>query len=424
MRKSIVFTILIVMIFPANSQTRDEMMSTYNEGLYFLNRADYKEAAFYFRKIVDKYPENANYNFKLGECYMNMPGSEALAIPCFEKSVKQVVPKKKYNKKDFDGKSAPLYAWFYLGNVYRVNNRLTDALKAYDTFVNSPFYYGDYNQAIVENEIKACERAKIIQDNPVPLLETKLDTTINTGASEFSPVISRDERTLVFVRRLKFYDAVYITEKNGDTWTRPVNLNTLIGSDGDLYPTCLSSDGKELYLVKNGVNKDIWYSIHTATGWSKAIPLDDRINTSADESSACLSQDGKSLYFASTRKGGYGGNDIYVSVRDSKNRWGKPHNAGSMINTPFDEESPWLTNHDTTLFFSSKGHFSMGGYDIFYSNLSGKKWSEPVNLGFPINSTGDNLGYNALDGGKKGYYSKVNAGEPDGESDIFSVEIK
>jgi tetratricopeptide (TPR) repeat protein len=424
MRKFIVFTILTVILFPAFGQTRDEMLGTYNEGLYFLNRGDYKEAAFYFRKIVDKYPENANYNFKLGECYMNTPGSEALAVPCFEKSVKQVVPKKKYNKKDFDGKSAPLYAWFYLGNVYRINNRLDDALKAYNTFVNSPFYYGDYNQAIVENEIKACERAKIIQDNPVPLLELKLDTTINTGASELNPVISRDEQTLVFIRRLRFYDAVFISEKNGDAWTQPVDLNPFIGSDGDLYPTCLSSDGKELYLVKYGENKDIWVSLRTASGWSKAIRLDDRINTSADESSACLSEDGKSLYFASTRKGGYGGNDIYVSVRDSKNRWGKPRNVGSMINTAFDEESPWVTNHDTTLFFSSKGHFSMGGYDIFYSNLSDKKWSEPVNLGFPINNTGDNLGYIALQGGKKGYYSKVNPAEPEGESDIFRVEIK
>ncbi len=424
MRTLIIFTILTVILFSAYGQTRDEMMNTYNEGLYFLNRGDFKEAAFYFRKVVDKYPENANYNFKLGECYMNVPGSEALAIPCLEKAVKQIVPKKKYNKKDFDGKSAPLYAWFYLGNVYRVNNRLDDALKAYDIFINSPFYYGDYNQAIVENEIKACERAKIIQDNPVPLSELKLDTTINTEASELNPVISRDENTLLFVRRLKFYDAIYITEKSGDTWTQPVNLNTSIGSDGDLYPTCLSADGKELYLVKYGESKDIWVSRRTASGWSEATPLDDRINTAADESSACLSEDGKSLYFASTRKGGYGGNDLFVSVRDNKNRWGKPRNLGSMINTAFDEESPCVTNSDTTLFFSSKGHFSMGGYDIFYSSLSDKKWSEPVNLGFPINNTGDNIGYIAMQGGKKGYYSKVNPAERDGESDIFRVELK
>ncbi len=203
MRTLFFFVILFVILFPGLGQTRDEMMDSFNEGLYFSNRGDYKEAAFYFRKLVDKYPDNANYNFKLGECLMNVSGSEALSVPCFEKAVKQIVPKKKYNKKDFDEKSAPLYAWFYLGNVYRISNRLADALKAYDTFTNSPFYYGDYNQAIVENEIKACERAKIIQDNPVPLSEIRLDSLINTEASELSPVISRDERILVFVRRLE-----------------------------------------------------------------------------------------------------------------------------------------------------------------------------------------------------------------------------
>lgn len=424
MRKLFLFIILFGLLFPAYGQSRDEMMDSFNEGLYFLTRGDFKEAAFYFHKLVDRYPDNANFNFKLGECYMNIPGSEALAVPCLEKAVKQIVPKKKYNKKDFDEKSAPLYAWFYLGNVYRINNRLDDAMKAYTTFVNSPFYYGDYNQAIVENEIKACERAKIIQDNPIPVSELKLDSMINTDASELSPVISRDERILIFVRRLKFYDAIFITEKNGNAWTQPVNLNTSIGSDGDLYPTFLSADGKELYFVKNGESKDIWFSRRTEPGWSKAIRLSDRINTPADESSACLSEDGKSLYFASTRKGGYGGSDLYVSMRDSKNEWGKPRNLGSMINTAFDEESPCVTNQDTTLFFSSKGHFSMGGYDIFYSNVSEKKWSEPVNLGFPINNTGDNFGYIALQGGKKGYYSKVNPAEPAGESDIFRVELK
>ena len=108
------------------------------------------------------------------------------------------------------------------------------------------------------------------------------------------------------------------------------------------------------------------------------------------------------------RKGGYGGSDLYVSVRDSKNEMGKAPQSGFHDQYAFDEESPCVTNHDTTLFFSSKGHFSMGGYDIFYSNVSDKKWSEPVNLGFPINNTGDNFGYIALQGGKKGYYSKVN----------------
>lgn len=424
MRILSVFIIMFVFLSPACGQTNNELVDTYNEGQYFFSRGDYQEAAFYLRKIVDKDPENANFNFKLGECYMNMPGSEAMAIPCFEKAVKHIVPKKKYNKKDFGEKNAPLYAWYYLGNVYRICNRLDDAMKAYDIFVNSPFYYGDYNQSIVENEVKACERAKIIQDNPIAIETIPLDTSINTMASELNPVISKDENTLIFVRRLKFYDAIFVTERKGTNWSQPVNLNASVGSDGDLYPACLSADGKELYLVKNGENKDIWVSFHASSGWSKATRLNDRVNTNADENSACISEDGKYLYFASSRKGGFGGLDLYVSMRDSKNQWGKAHNLGSVINTPFDEDSPCVINKDTTLFFSSKGHFSMGGYDIFYSNRTGKKWNEPVNIGFPINNTGDNDGFVVLDGGKTGYYSRINPVEPASESDIYRIVIK
>jgi hypothetical protein len=424
MRILFAFMNAVICLFPVNGQATDKLKEMYEEGQYFLNREDYKEAAFYFRKIVDQFPDNANFNFKLGECYMNIPGSETLAVPCFEIAIKHIVPRKKYNRKDFEEKNAPLYAYFYLGNVYRISNRLDEAMKAYTVFINSPFYTGNYNETIVDNEIKSCERAKIIQDNPIRVLEQRLDTIINTTASELNPVVSQDENTLVFVRRLKFYDAILLARRQGNTWSQPVNLNPVIGSDGDLYPTCLSADGRELYLVKNGENKDIWVSSLTDAGWSKATRLNDHVNSTADESSACISSDGRALYFASDRKGGYGGRDIYVSQRDSRNEWGKARNLGPVINTPFDEDTPCLINHDTTLFFSSKGHFSMGGYDIFYSNRQGKTWREPVNLGFPINNTGDNLGFAAVQGGKSGYYSKIDPADPAEEADIFRVTIQ
>jgi tetratricopeptide (TPR) repeat protein len=421
----IFLTLFVILIsFPTSAQSREEMLEMFSEGQYFLNREDYHEAAFYFSKIVNRYPDNANFNFKLGECYMNLPGSEAMAVPCFEKAVQHTVSKKKYDHKDFAETSAPLHAYFYLGNVYRAINRLDDALRVYKTFINSPFYTENYNETIVENEIKSCERAKIIQDNPIDLVEQDLDTTINTSASEIHPVIAWDEKTIVFVRKLKFYDAIFLSTRRGNSWSQLVNLNPVIGSDGDLYPTCLSADGKELYLVKTGVNSDIWVSVRNNTGWSKAVKLNNYINTKADETSAWTSVDGKTLYFVSSRKGGYGGKDIYFARRDSKNDWGKAHNAGRVINTPFDEESPCLTDGDSTLFFSSKGHFSMGGFDIFYTKYADHKWSEPVNLGFPINNTTDNLGFIAIRGGKSGYYSRINPTDPGKEADIFHITIR
>jgi tetratricopeptide (TPR) repeat protein len=414
----------MVCLISAYGQTKDEAADLFSEGQYFLNHEDYHEAAYYFRRIADIYPDNANYSFKLGECYMNLPGSEALAVPCFEKAIQHTVAKKRYNQKDFGETNAPIHAYFYLGNVYRMVNRLDDALRVYNLFTSSPFYYGNYNETIVENEIKSCERAKIIQDNPVDMVEECLDSMINTSAAEVNPVISEDENTLIFVRRLKFYDAIFLTVRKNGCWSPLENLNPVIGSDGDLYPTCLSADGKELYLIKTGGNRDIWLSVKNTSGWSKAEKLNMHINTKADETSAWLSDDGKTLYFASSRKGGYGGRDIYYARRNEDNQWGKAHNMGKMINTAFDEDDPCLTQEGNTLFFSSKGHYSMGGFDIFYSRFTDHKWSEPVNLGFPINNTSDNLGFIAIKEGKAGYYSRINAADPSREADIFRVLIK
>lgn len=422
--RAIYFVFLLTpLISFVHAQTKDEIRESFEEGEFFFARGDFKEAAYYFRKVVDSHPDNAHYNFKLGECYMNIPGSEAQAVPCFEMAVKHTVAKKNYRDRDFEESNAPLHAWFYLGNVYRVCNRLEDALNAYGTFVNSPFYYGNYNVNIVENEIKSCERAKIILDSPVEYEELVLDTVINTTASELYPVVSADEQSMVFIRRLKFYDAIFFSSRTGDTWSRPVNLNPVVGSDGDFYPVSLSMDGKELYLIKKGLeNSDLYVSYRQASSWTKAVPLNSNINSMADETWGSISADRQTFWFASSRKGGEGGTDIYFCLKDKNGNWGKAKNAGDVINTPFDEVSPCPANDNKTLFFSSKGHYSMGGFDIFFTSRDGKNWVEPVNLGSPINNTSDNLGFVPLSNGTSGYYSKINAAGESAE-DIVRVTL-
>jgi hypothetical protein len=115
-----------------------------------------------------------------------------------------------------------------------------------------------------------------------------------------------------------------------------------------------------------------------------------------------------------------GGLDIYYSRKGPDGKWGRAHNAGNIINTPFDEDSPCLINNDKTLFFSSKGHYSMGGYDIFYTDYNGEKWTEPVNLGYPLNNTSDNTGLSVLNNGKEGYNSRI----IDQTGDIFKIILQ
>jgi tetratricopeptide (TPR) repeat protein len=417
--------IFVLLVFPLNSQTREQKREYFDDGVYFLTRNDPGEAAFNFRKLVDAYPQNSHYNFKLGECYMNIPGSEQLAVHCFEVAVKNTTDKKKYRDRDYDESKAPLHAWFYLGNVYRMVGRLDDALNAYNTFINSPLYYGNYNLNVVENEIKACERAKIIMDSPIDALIEPADSVINTQASEVYPIVSADGNSIVFIRKLKFYDAILYVRKSGSTWTPPENLNPLIGSDGEFYPVSFSHDGNTLYLVRKTLeNKDIYVSYRRNNIWGKAEPLGSNINTLAEETWASESSDGKVLWFASGRKGGSGGLDIYFSVPGKDGKWGKPRNAGKIINTAFDEDCPALSEGDSVLFFSSKGHYSMGGFDIFYAIKDGKTWKTPVNLGYPVNNTLDNYGYVPEQNGKAGVYSFVKQSEPGNSEDVYRVVLR
>jgi len=405
----------------AQSEDKEDLFS---EGQYFFNHEDFGEAAHYFKMLVGKEPGNSHYNFRLGECYMNMRGSETLAVPYFEKAVKNTVKKKKYHYGDVDEKNAPLHAWFYLGNVYRMAGNLSGALKSYETFINSPYYYGNYNINVVENEIKSCERAKIIMDSPIDATILPLDTCINTSASELYPVITSGEETMVFIRKLKFYDAILLVNRQGDTWSSPVNLNPQIGSDGDFYPVSFSPDGNTLFLMRNSAeNKDLYISHKKNNIWSKAESLGKAVNSSADETWASVSSDGQTLWFTSSRKGGEGGLDIYYAKLGENNVWNNVKNAGKIINTQFDEESPCISNIDNILYFSSKGHDNMGGFDIFYSIRNGNTWQKPVNIGYPVNTTSDNTGYIPAAGGSAGYCSFEDIARGNAE-DVYRITLK
>jgi tetratricopeptide (TPR) repeat protein len=423
MRQYYISLLCLFFLLPAQAQTKQEIAEDFDDAEFFFNREDFKEAAYYFKKILDRYPDNANFNFKLGECYLNISGEEAKAIPYLEKAVKNTVEKKKYKPHSWEEKNAPLHAYFYLGNAYRINNQLDKAMNAYQTFINSPYYYGNYNETVVENEIKACERALIIRDSPIKMIEEVLPDPINSASSELHPVVSDDEKTIIFIRKLKFYDAILLCQYDGNNWSQPQNLNPLLESDGDFYPACLSSDGKELYLVRTSSGSgDLYVSLRKENSWTKPEKLGKSINTLARETSACLSEDGQWLYFSSDRAGGKGGLDIYVAKRIEGNQWGKAKNAGKIINSGFDEESPCLTNKGKTIYFSSKGHFSMGGFDLFYSSRNGKKWSVPVNAGYPVNSTGDNNFFTVKQGGRIMYVSKINTVSQTGE-DLYKLKV-
>ncbi len=354
---------------------------------------------------------------------MNIPGQEYKAIPYLEKAVTSTTLK--YKKRSFKEKKAPHYAYFSLGNAYRINNETAKALETYEIFTNSDEFEGNYNISIVEDEIRACERSKIIQDDPVDVEFQELESPINTSTNNTNAVLSGDGNTMIFVTELAFYDAIELSRKVNGLWSEPEVLNPQVGSDGDMYPTSLSYDGKELYMVKRTEgNNDIYVSRMGTDFWSKAVPLGNAINSGADETHASITADGMSLYFTSSRRGGYGELDIYRSDRLSSGEWREAVNLGPAINTELNEDTPFPSVDGKRLYFSSEGHFNMGGYDVFFSNLDDNmQWKDPINIGFPINTTVDDLFFYPVGDGSQGYMSKIEREGPHAYN-IYRLTIK
>lgn len=407
-------------LFP---QSRIENKLTFNDAESWILFEDYKEAIQLYLSLNKIYPNNANFIYRIGQCYINMPGEKEKAISFLENAVKKINPK--YKEGRFKETGAPYDALYYLANAYRINNQLDKALETYELFGKN-MDPDIYDSTIVNQQIQSCRNAKDLMGIPLYIREVNVGNIINEASSEFNPVISDDENTMIFTQSRAFYDAIMLSTKTNGQWGGLLNLNEILRIDVErkIYPSSMSDDGKVLYLYGPENYDGVIFTSTLENGvWGPLIKLNDNINTKYWESHASVTHDNKKLYFTSNRKGTLGGLDIYVSERDSTGSWGPPVNLGPEINTPYNEETPFLSKDDKTLYFSSKGHFNMGGYDIFYSTiLDNGKWSLPLNIGFPLNSTDDDIFYKPVNEGYIGYFAKYTT-DGYGNQDIYRIEI-
>ncbi len=425
MRQVLLLFLLSLVTFINQAQIRDEnlLREYFLDAEFFLAEEEYVDALYDYMELYNNgFKENANINYRIGICYLNIPGQKEKSIPFFLESVKNI----KNNNRDseFREAKAPMDAYLYLGNAYRVNNMLDKAIEAYNTYKEMLPSSDKAALDYINHEIEACLSARQFINSPVEIRKTNLGEPVNGSSSNFKAVISGDGKTLLYMNELPFYDAVYYAVLKEGEWSEPVNITPLLQSDGDQYVTSVSHDGKVLYLTKeDNFNSDVYYSYLKDSIWQVSVPVSKKINTKYWESHASISKDGKTLYIASNRKGGSGGMDIYKSVRDDEGEWSKPENLGSVINTSLNEDTPFITEDGKTLYFSSQGHRNMGGYDIFRStvNESGQ-WSEPENLGYPVNSTDDDLFYYPWNNGRYAYMA-VFESDGLGKEDIYQIQI-
>ncbi len=289
--------------------------------------------------------------------------------------------------------------------------------------------------AAIDLNIRECVNGKLYKANPVNVQIRNLGKALNTEFPEYGPTVSADESVMIFTSRRsdnvsgdrandnQYYEDIYIASRAGGGWGKATNIGKPINTDYHDASIGLSPNGQILFIYKDAGNGDIYTCQREGGTYGKPKPLAGSINSSYSESSASITADGSKLYFTSARPGGQGGLDIYVSYADKKGRWGLARNVGSNINTPYNEDGVFISADGTQLYFSSRGHPGMGGYDIYRSVLKDDNtWSDPVNLGYPINSVDDDIYFVLAGNSKRAYYSSIKA-DGMGEKDLYLVDL-
>ncbi len=397
--------ILFLLVVPVNGQKNSEIKEIWKEAESHYLYGEYELANPLYLILNELRPGNFNIKYKIGNCYLNIFDEKPKAIPFLEEAVRSTSYDSKTGK--LKEKRAPLDAYFSLGNAYRITNRLDSALNTYLFFQKLITESSEMqNQEFVNQQMQACKVAEGNMKNPVNVLIQPLKEYINQGSVNDRPVVSNDGSTMAYTERRGLESVIFITRREGDSWATPVDITREAGMGTDCHTSSLNSDGTELYLFKNDNYDGNIYVTRFANGsWSQIEKLNKNINTRFYESHAAISPDGKKLYFTSNREGGLGELDLWISEIDATGDWGIPSNLGNVVNTPYNEETPFISGDGNTLTFSSEGHGSMGGYDIFLSKLSEGQWTSPVNIGYPVSTTDDNIAFQPYMNGAYGFYS-------------------
>lgn len=376
-------------------------------------------------------PTNIIANYKAGEFYLETIGKDQ-AAQYFER-VFELDPQYRFD------------IFYSIGRSYQYAKDFDKALDYFNKYksklIANDGYRGRDKVTLseVERRIYECQNGKEFIINPSHHSIVNIGTAINTEEDEYGPVLNANEDYLIFTSRRrdgnlnqnvaldnKPFEDVFFSRKVDGKWTTAKNIGETINHEFHDSNLALSADGDQLFLYKDVNNGDIYVSYRNGDTWGYPEPLNESINSeSAMESSISISPDGQVLFFTSNRPGGYGSYDIYYSIKNPKGVWERSKNLGPVINTEAEEDSPFIDYDGKTLYFSSQGHKGMGGHDIFYSVYDSAKqeWSEPKNLGYPINTPDNDVYFVSTKDGERGYYASVRE-DGLGYTDIYMVTIQ
>jgi outer membrane protein OmpA-like peptidoglycan-associated protein len=431
--------IIFVIILSSNLLIGQSFKKLYKESFKYLEVNDFKHALPVLMKMHDMKPDHANTNFSIGNCLMNISHREHESIPYYEKAMEGITIG--YRVGNHREKKAPLDVIELLGRAYHKNYDFDQAIDKFEFYSNFLAEDNWDDKRANNRRIRQSKYAMELQQNPVDVDVVPIKE-VNSIYSEYRPKVNAEENIMYFTSRRpggsseilddegRYYEDIYYSEKKHNVWTKPELVQDLINVQENSSCLYLSSDAQMMYLsmVNNdpklgNIGRGIYESNLNGEHWSEPEFLNEKINSKYWETYASLDIYGNLLFFVSDRDGGYGGKDIWMVKKLPTGDWAEPQNLGEPINTEYDEESPYLHPDGKTLYFSSKGHKVMGGYDIFKSTFQDDlSWTAPENMGYPINTVVDDLFFSPTVNGKRAYFSSYRS-DGVGDYDIYRMNL-
>lgn len=390
----------------------------------YFRACEFRKALPYYLDLSGPFENDKEILYKIGICYLHSDKKIA-SITYLEKALK------------LDSENEYTDIPFYLGCAYHVSGQFDKAILHFQLYKKSlnPLYPEEYEEiAEAERRIRISKNAITLTKDPLPYNISKLKPPVNTSYEEFAPVVGPDDITIFFASTRNecvgglhpisknYNEDIYSAFMDSSGKICVSNLGMTVNTPEHEAPMALSSDGTTLYFYRssNSFSSDIYYSKKTSQGWSAGVPLGPSINAGDFKTGGCLSENGKRLYFSSDRPEGFGGMDLYYSDIQEDGEWGPAVNLGKQINTAFNEEAPFL--QDNKLYFTSEGHTTIGGFDIFYSVKKGNLWGSTVNIGYPINTLDDDLYIAFNKKGNLAYFSRA-SDKNYGMDDIYVIDF-
>jgi len=441
--------IIALLLFPfisfsqlTEGEVREMAQSATEQELVIQSSTMIQEKYYFHAEIVVdqlliRKPESANYNYRKGFLILGSRSDYVEALPYLKKAAQ-------YTYKNFDAYSvreenAPMDAFYHLARCYHLNEELDLAREFYNKFIE----FSAKQSSVIEFarlNLKQCDVAENLIENPKPAIVKNIGNNVNRSTPEYAPVISLDGTSLYFTSRRgwedkstdayrdpmlnNFPEDIFVSYQDAEgDWSSPEKL-AFCDNELNEATIAVSSDERKIYVYQDATGGgDIYFSNFEKNQFEDLEKLrHEGVNTKYWETHCTVTPDGQNMYFVSDRPDGFGGRDIYRIVKLPNGDWSEPLNMGPGINTAYDEDSPFIAINNKTLYFSSNGPKSMGGFDVFVTfRDENNVWSTPINLGYPINSTGDDIFYTTTVDGLKGYLSSFRKGGF-GEKDIYEIQ--